>query len=77
MQRLKILIRKQGQSTVHTAMGGRLSSMVVTFLVLVMVIAIVMTAIVFGYLIMGLVLAALLVAIVVAMIRGAFQSLRR
>lgn len=76
MQRLKILIRKPGQNTVYTAMGGRLSSVVVTFLALMMVIAIVATAIVFGYLIISLVLTALLLAIAVAMIRYAFRRLR-
>ena len=75
--RFRIILRKQGQDSVHTIGGGRLSSIVVTFLVLLMVIVILTTAVVFGYLIMAVVFTALLIAIVVAIIHGAFHSLRR
>ena len=77
MQPLKIYIRKPGQGGVQTVVLGRFGSMVVTLLVLLVVISMVTAAIVFGYLVMGMVLAALLIAFVVALIRGASQSLRR
>lgn len=77
MQPLKIYIRKPGESGVQTVVLGRFGSMVVTLWMVLMVIAMVTAAIVFGYLVMGMVFAALLIAFVVALIRGASQSLRR
>lgn len=77
MHRLKIFVRKSGQDREHTVVLGRFGSKVITLLVLLVVIAMVTTAIVFGYIVIGLVFTALLIAVVVALILGAFQSLRR
>lgn len=77
MQRLKIHIRKPGQDGEQTVVLGRLGSMLLSLVMVLVVIAMAATAIVFGYLIMGMVLAAFLITVVVAMLRGALQSLRR
>lgn len=77
MHRLKIFIRKSGEDIERPVVVGWFGSIVITLLMLVVVISMVTAAIVFGYLVMGLVFAALLIAIVIALIRGAFQSLRR
>lgn len=77
MHRLKIFIRKSGQARERPIVLGRFGSMVITLLVLLVVVAMVAAAIVFGYLVIGLVFTALLIAVLVALIWGAFQSLRR
>jgi len=77
MRRLEIIIRKPGQDRERPVVLGRFSSMVITVLLMLAAIALVTTVVVFGYLAIGLAFAALLIVIVVALIRGAFQSLRR
>jgi hypothetical protein len=77
MQRLKIHIRKPGQDREETIVLGRIGSVLVSLLMVLLVTALVATTIVFGYLVLGMMLAALLIGMVIAMIRGAFQGLRR
>ena len=77
MRRLEITIRKPGQDGERQVVLGRFASMLVTILLMVAAIATIVVAIVFGYLAIGLLLVALLIAIVVALVRGAFHSVRR
>ena len=77
MRQIKIIIRKPGQDQGRPVVLGRLSSMLISVLVMLAAIAVLTMAFVFGYLVLALVFAALLIAIVVSLILGAFQNLRR
>jgi hypothetical protein len=77
MRRLRIIVRRPGQGPDHAVVLGRFGSVVLTALLTVAVAALLITAFVFGYLVLGLLFAAFLIAVVIALILGAFRSLRR
>jgi hypothetical protein len=77
MRRLEITVRKPGEHGERQVVLGRFASMLVTVVLAAAIIATFIVAVVFGYLAIGLLLVALLIAIMVAVVRGAFRSLRR
>jgi hypothetical protein len=81
MRRFEIVVDSsrpgEGGSHVHRLPLGRLGSVIAAALLLLIALVVVTTALVLGYLIVGLLGVAFLVAIMVALIRGAFRSVRR
>ncbi len=76
MRRLEIQIRLR-RGPEHRILLSRFGSVVATIAVSVLAIAVLVLALVFGYLVIGLALAVLLIALGVAIVRGAWFSLRR
>ena len=76
MRRLEIRIRRR-QGPEDRVVLSRLGSIVATVILALLAIVLLVLALVFGYLVLGFVLAALLIAVVVAVVRGAWFSLRR
>ena len=76
MRRLEIQIRRAREPERKIVLG-RFASLVATIVLAVVVIAVLAVALTLGYVVIGILLVALLIALVVAVLRGAWSSLRR
>jgi hypothetical protein len=75
MRRSQIVIRRGGRES--RVVLGRFASLLATIAIVALAIVVLALAVVLGSIALGMVLAVVLIALVVAVLRGAWSSIRR